>query len=179
MNKYSDVDVSLSQGQLYGTKHFVVLWLGNISSSLLIVVGIILMVLSCTEWNSQMFIVALLGILVGMGFFSVLIYCFVKDKKTKRQVVMWLSDAIKTTAFSKKVDEYRAGFQPSAVKIRVEFSLNGIKYVRESSATCFGGRPGYLGTFKPYANKRIDILYSPKYDEVLILKEAKFDSAES
>lgn len=170
MNKLSDVDVSLSQGQLYSSKHIIVLRLALISASLLIIAGIMSLVLSCIEWDKEIFVSAILCTLMGIGFLSVLIYCFAKDKKIKKQVVTWLSDAVKTTAISSKVGEYRAGLQPSSVKIRVEFSLNGLTYSRESTAACFGGKPGYLGAFKPYTDRKIKILYSPKYDEILILK---------
>lgn len=171
VNKISDIDVSLSHGQLYSTKHIIVLWFAFISSSLLITVAIISLVLSCIEWDSTIFFVGIMGILTGVGFLIVSIYCFVKDKKIKWRVSVWLEDAVKTTAFLSKVDAFRAGFQPLSVKIRVKFSLNGATYVRESSATCFGGKRGYLGTFKRFVDKKIEILYSPMYDEVLILKE--------
>ncbi len=139
MNKISDIDVSLSQGQLYGNKHLIVLWFGIISSSLLIIVGIISLVLSCIEWDSEIFVAGVLCPLLGIAFLSVLIYCLVKDKKIKKRVAIWLDDAIKTAAYSSKVDDFRAVFQPLSVKIQVKFSLNGLTYIRESSATCFGG----------------------------------------
>ena len=169
MNKLSDIDLSLSQGQLYGTKQFVALWIAVVSASLLIIVGIISVVLSCIEWDSEIFVVGILLMLMGIAFLSVLIYCFVKDKKIKRRVVLWLEDAEKTTAYSSKVDEFRVGLS-SAVKIRVKFNLNGLTYTRESSVKAFGGRPGYHDAFKRYMDKQIRILYSVKYDEVLILK---------
>ncbi len=170
MNKLSDIDISLSQGQLYSRKHFIVLWLALISSSLLIVLGIISLVLSCIEWDREILFVAILCILIGIAFLVVLVYCFVKDRKIKRRVIIWLEDAVKLTAMANKVDEFRAGFQLLSVKLRVEFNLNGVPHVCESSAKCFGGKPGYLGAFRRYVDKKIDILYSPKYDEVLILK---------
>lgn len=170
MNKLSDIDISLSQGQLYSRKHFIVLWLALISSSLLIILGIISLVLSCIEWDREILFVAILCTLIGIAFLVVLVYCFVKDRKIKRRVIIWLEDAVKLTATANKVDEFKAGFQPLSVKLRVEFSLSGVPHVCESSAKCFGGKPGYLGAFRRYADKKIDILYSPKYNEVLILK---------
>lgn len=178
MSKLSDVDVSLSQGQLYSAKHFVTLWLAVVSSSLLVIVGIICIVLSCIEWNSEIFIVGFLCVLTGIGLLGVWIYCFIKDKKIKKRVSVWLDDAVKTTAISSKVGEFRAGSQPSSVKISVKFGLNGITYTRESTATCFGGKPGYLGAFSRYADKQIEVLYSPKYDEVLILKQTEYTTSQ-
>lgn len=173
MNKVSDIDVSLSQGQLYGTKHFIVLWLSIIISSLLVAIGIILLTLFCIEleWNGEIFFSCVFCIIIGSGFLISMIYCFVKDKKIKKCVSLWLEDAVKITALTNKVDEFRAGFQPLSVKICVKFNLNGLTYFRESSAKCFGGKPGYLGVFKHYMDKEISILYSPKYDEILLLKE--------
>ncbi len=142
MNKLSDIEVSLSQGQLYGTKHFIVLCLAFVSSSLLIIVAIVSLVLSCIEWDIFIVLVCIICIIIGVGFLSVSIYCFVKDRKIKRRVVIWLEDAVKTSALSSKVDEFRAGLQPLSVKIQVQFSLNGVTYVRDSRATCVGGQRG-------------------------------------
>ena len=175
VNKLSDVDISLSQGQLYSAKNLVILWLGAISSSLLIAVGIISFVFSCIEWDGVIFFVACMSFFFGIGLLAFFVYLFVRDKKIKKKVVLWLEDAVKTTAYSSKIDEWSIGFYPSVIKICVKFSLNGLTYSRESSGTNVGGKPGYLGVFKRYADKEISILYSPKYDEVLILKATEHE----
>lgn len=51
------------------------------------------------------------------------------------------------------------------------FKYNGEKIAKYSTAKVFGGQIGYLGTFNKYANKKVTILYSPSFDEVLILNE--------
>lgn len=88
MNKVSDIDVSLSQGQLYGAKHLIVLWFSVIISSLLVAIGIISLTLFCIEldWDWEILFSCVACILVGVGFLIIMIYCFVKDKKIKKCV---------------------------------------------------------------------------------------------
>lgn len=171
MNKISDIDVSLSQGQLYSTKHFIVLWFAFISSSLLIIVGIVSLVLSCIEWDSEILIGGILCILIGIGFLIVVSYCLMKDKKIKRQAVIWLEDAIELKAHSHKIDEHRLGFQPKATKIQIDFILNNNHYKIESTCKVFGCYEGCVGCFNKYADRDVNILYSPKYNEVFIIKD--------
>lgn len=170
MNKLSDIDVSLSRGQLYGKKQLVVGWIGIISAVLLMTLGIASIILSCIEWDVQIFSSALMGVVIGAAFLAVLIYYFIQDKMIKKEVSLWLQDASIVQATSEEVDSFRAGFQPIGVKIRVRFDINGIAYARESTTKVFGGKIGYSNAFKKYTNRKIKIMYSPKYDEVMILK---------
>lgn len=43
--------------------------------------------------------------------------------------------------------------------------------MRESTARVYGGGEGYVGCFNKYADREVNILYSPKFDEVMILKD--------
>ena len=170
MNKLSSIDVSLSRGQLYGKKQFIVGWIAIISAIILMLIGSISFVLAVMDWDSQIFIVAILCVIIGIAFLVTIICQFQKDKKTKKEVSLWIKDAIQIRAIAEVMDSFRAGFQPIGVKICVKFYIGEIAYVRESTVKPLGGKIGYSSAFKRYLNRPIEILYSPMYDEVLILK---------
>lgn len=171
MINISDIDVSLSQGQLYRIIHFIILWFAFISSSLLIIMGIVSLVISCIEWDSEIFIAGIICIFMGICFLIVITHCLIKDKKIKRKVVIWLEDAKELKAYSKKIDEHRLGMQPKSTKIQIDFTLNNNRYKIESTYKVFGGYEGSVSCFNKYADRDVNILYSPKYNEVLILKD--------
>ena len=99
------------------------------------------------------------------------VYLVVKDFRVKSKVKMWLNDAVVLKAYSMKTGEYKSFLFPNACAIDVKFSFNGINYVKSSNIKTFGGKTGYLTTLEKYANREIDIAYSPKFDEVLIIKQ--------
>ncbi|GHV02932.1 hypothetical protein FACS1894211_15200 [Clostridia bacterium] len=79
---------------------------------------------------------------------------------------------MKRGAYSSKIDEVRSVvWQPKAIKIQVRFKIAGQQHKKESTAKVLGGWKGYLGAYKKYADGEIRILYSPKYDEGLIVKD--------
>ena len=123
------------------------------------------------EFESIVIFVVVSGNILFVSLMSVAIYIKVKNDRLKKKILLWLEDAIETIAYSKKIGENRVGLPPKATKIRVRFAINGVTYKRESTAKIVGGQRGYLGTYNKYANREIRILYSPKYDEVLILKD--------
>ncbi len=61
--------------------------------------------------------------------------------------------------------------QPKATKIRIDFYCNDAAFRKESTVKVFGGQSGYVGCFNNYADKEVNILYSPQYDEVMIIKD--------
>ena len=167
----SKIDVSLSQGQILNKTQLFLFYFGVVVFCCFPVITLIMLCIPQIEWDFE---IALLISILNIGaiaLLSVFIFIKVKDNKLKNKVKIWLEDAVEIKAYSKKVGENRLGLQPKAIKIQVQFSLNDIHYIRESTAKVFGGWEGYVGCFNKYANREISILYSPKYDEVLILKE--------
>lgn len=146
-------------------------WIAIICAILLIIVGCGSLVISFIEWDSQIFIVAILCDVIGTGFLAILIYQFRNDKKIKKEVALWIKDAISLYATVEVIGSFRAGCQPRCIKICVNFDIEGRVYARESTVKVLGGKKGFSSAFKKYANKTIKILYSPLYDEVLILRD--------
>lgn len=165
-----NIDVSLSLGQLiYGRK-----WIPVICFFLMGTIFPILSLIMCflpMDWDSVM-----LTTIVLLNLFSLLIlilpvYIIIKDRWIKKQVKLWMQDAVKLDAHSKAIDEHRTLFGMKGSRIQVTFEMNGTNYVLNSTVKMFGGQYACLTSFTKYANRKINILYSPKYDEVMILKD--------
>ena len=102
------------------------------------------------------------------------LFLIIKNEKIRKQVNLWLNDAIKVKAVSKEAGrKYQFGIL--YVKLQVDFDVGEMHYTKYSESlndkTTKEG--GYYLIWKKYVNKQIDILYSPKYDQVLILKDNK------
>ena len=61
----------------------------------------------------------------------------------------------------------------STAKIQVAFEFNGQKYSHLSGDNPNKIEKGYERIWVKYADREINILYSPTYDQVLILKDDK------
>jgi hypothetical protein len=167
----SNIETSLSQGNLLNRKQFFVLYLAMSVCCLFPIITIILLAIPQVEWDMQLVILMSICDIGSFSLLSVSVYVKIKNNKLINSITAWLDGAIEVRAYSKKMNENRLGIQPKATKIQVSFTLNGQVYKKESTAKGFGGQQGYLGAFNKYADREINILYSPRYDEVLILKQ--------
>lgn len=165
----SDIDISLTLGQLiYGRKWWWIIALFALASILPVCTVIML-------FTPITFTVEIIFSLVGGNILSLCILIFavflvVKDFIIKSKVRIWLNDAVALKAYSMKTREYKSFLFPNACTIDVRFSFNGTNYVKSSNVKTLGGKIAYLTTFEKYADGEIDIAYSPKFDEVLIIK---------
>ena len=105
------------------------------------------------------------SMLFGAGCLLFSGYHLLKEGVIRRKIKRWLGDAVLLRAISKKL--LSAGI-PSSSKIQIEFVYNRKKKKQVSL-------PGKLlqiqTIFSRYADREIQILYSPKYDQVMILKD--------
>ena len=166
----ANIDVSLSQGRLLVKKDFVLLAISMVISCLLPLLTLVLPFTSEMEWESDVIIAMVLGDLFSIALMGLTIFLIVKDKKVKSKVRLWLEDAIRVRAIANYVGEVRFGGPAKATKIQVDFVLDGKHYYKESTVKLLGGQAGYNSAFNKYANKHVKIMYSPKYDEVMIVK---------
>ena len=171
------IDVSLSHGKvLIGTTLFLLYFSAVISLliSLMIVLCMIFFSVGQLDFDKETIIgLSILGIM-GVLFFCVCLFVIIKNFKFKKKLLNWQNDFIELHAYSKKIDSCKYGlFSPIASKIQVQFRIGDKRIRKDSSFKAFGGGEGYSNAFNKYANRQIQILYSPKYDQVLILKDKK------
>ena len=159
----SDIDVSLSQGQLFRKKHFFALYVGIFVSCLLPVLTIVLICLPEVEWDRQLVGTVLICNVFSLALLSLFIFIKRKDSRAKEKVAIWLEDAVELKAYSVGL-----GLRQNGTKIKVDFLFDGKHCYKESTAKVFGGYDGYVNCFNKYVNRELKILYSPKYDEVVI-----------
>ena len=167
--KLSDVVFSLSLGGLISKRQLKFI-IAIIFISMLFPLITIGMVCTPFVWDTQRIICVIFANIISLSLLFFLIYVLVRDKINKKKVVIWLNDAIELKAYSKTTDRKKLPFLPRGITIEVVFKINNISYVREISKRNFGGGKAYYSIMK-YADREIDILYSPKYDEVIILKD--------
>ncbi|MBR2376823.1 MAG: hypothetical protein IKA85_03480 [Clostridia bacterium] len=95
---------------------------------------------------------------------SVVIWRIIFNNRLVKKIEEWLKDSELLSAKARRLTNSRY----SSKQIELKFYYNGKKQKRISTA----GNPiiGYYKFFSE-SEKKLDILYSAKYDEVLILKE--------
>lgn len=103
--------------------------------------------------------------------FGVLIY---KNEKQRKEIKLWLYDSVQLTAYAREVGVIKSMIPTNNIyKIRVEFNYEGCNYRLESRGKPMGGfdsAEGFHNVWKDYINKKVNILYSPQFREVIILK---------
>ena len=125
--------------------------------------------------ESYFWIVMLLSLLF-VGFALIFL---IPHASLKRKIRPWLEDAVLLTAQSQTaaVRKVYARVTYEVVKISVKFFYNGEKHIQAS------GNPekhkelnGFSQCYWDYTDREIQILYSPTYDQVMILWEDKLNS---
>ncbi|MDE5562571.1 MAG: hypothetical protein K2J01_03385 [Clostridiales bacterium] len=134
------------------------------------VIGIILLAIY-TALGSVNWGICAIGILAICVALSLIWYYFVKwvrkSISIKKEMEMWLKDAVMITAYSTKIKETNTavyerlfGDAPE-YRISIGFKYNGVHYKYKSSVdNCWG----------KFCDKEIDILYSSRFREVILLK---------
>ena len=119
-------------------------------------------------------------ILIDVILFAISLWLALENYKTVFLYRKCLKDGVVLTAKSEvtdRSDELLGLIRSRAVRIKVTFYLDGVKYVRRSGQKgykqIFDGskKAGYDNAFWRYSDREINILYSPKYDQVFILKD--------
>lgn len=171
--KLSTIEGSLKHGRL---------WIGEwtlacyLSICISFITSTILSIFFPQEYKLDLIgtIFAIVGMNLVSAFISILfIFILIKNHKHKKRILLWLKDVVEIETYSKKIDSY---WNPASVishiKIQVDFKFNE-KIISKTSAGKVIGitGEGYHKIWAKYADRKINILYSPKYDEVLILKD--------
>ena len=123
---------------------------------------IIMSLISLPEKDWAAFAIEVIGGLL-FAFFG--FYGLIRDLFIRSKIKLWQADAVKLSA---KTNEADFDYSRFCVAIAVRFEYHDKKMRKVS------GRHGHLNydpVFLKYRNRKINILYSPKYDEVMILKD--------
>lgn len=148
--------------------------------SLLVIIcgGIIIAYFFLENPSINDFLIIILGItfifIIGL---TPLICIFFVFLDRKRKILLWLEDAIEVEGITKTIDKRKWMIVASLVKLKIEFIINGVKFERYtgdekvSPYWNYHARDGYYSGIEKFADKKVKLLYSPKYDEVMILKD--------
>lgn len=164
------INLVLSLGKIFtGFKLLIIkIWLCIPLLSIGITIfGIILIVLGLMEYDIDIMIGLIIINLFALLTFSAFFYIYINNKKNLEKTKLYIQDAIKTTACARRLDLTDIKYKPYQVEIY--FEINGSKYSKVSPAGNF--IKGYTTIYAKYCNEKFDILYSPKYDEVMFLKK--------
>lgn len=96
------------------------------------------------------------------------LYLLIKNDINVKSCKKWLNDAVELYAKSNGIKKTHFAFTDiGMIKLKVSFEYNGNKIEKYSGSK---QNNGFDRVFSNYSDKQIKIMYSPKYDEVMILK---------
>jgi len=168
-----DIEASLSHGKIWFNKPlmklFYILVPIFIISGIILTIGFIVMyfegrylsLFGVVLLTSTFFIMCFLGAICCIGEIK-------RQNKLKYLVKQCLSDKdiVERKATIKSLEKRKFGMQPVAeVRVQVAFQYRDKMMMKDSKK--------HHKFFNKYDRKTVHILYSPKYDEVLILKQKK------
>ncbi len=164
------IATTLEFGAVYAGAFLVFLY----SALIMAIVATCLMLLLSVTKDSQLYIAFAICGIISICFLLVILINHKNCKKVKE----WLKDSIPLKAYCKTLDESItfSGFLPlKSKKVIITFTFNGQTISKESGKKNQSqfSLNGYSVLIKKYADRKIDILYSPKYDQVMILKDKK------
>lgn len=162
---------SLKYGKFFNRKIVAFLYFALATGLLMLLFGIIMAILIFVvkelTWNKETILIIVFFCSFGLLLGGTALWVVIKNDKHKKEIVLYLNDAIVLKALVKRLDIVSLEYKP--YQVQVEFEIDGKKVYKISAPGTFWG--GYHKIFAKYDNKKIDILYSPKYDQVLILKD--------
>lgn len=120
------------------------------------------------------FVSGLISFIIGLSVLPIFtVFIVVKNERIRNEVELWVADSVEVTANATSVGTKRKYFFP-ATKLQIDFVINGIHYSRTSDSRKTKGNNfegGYYYIWSKYADRKVKILYSLKYDQVMVLKD--------
>ena len=93
----------------------------------------------------------------------------------KKKIMIWLKDAVEGKGITKTIGKREWMLGASLIKLKIEFNINGVKYVRYTGNANvslywnYHAKDGYYSGIEEFADRQVKVLYTPTYDEVMIL----------
>ncbi len=164
-----DIDASLTYGQIFSGKIYgISVVLLSIATAFM---GLAVILVPITEHEYKSDIVFLV---CGSILFALLLLSSISLQmffnKGKKKAALWLKDAVILDAQAKSLGQtlhVRNLIMRTATAIEVDFEYDDRRCSRQST---YKDKPLYLAVYTKYADKKILIAYSPKYDEVMLIK---------
>lgn len=167
----SQVACSLSLGTVMNKTAKSFCYFSVVSSAILATVPLFVFV-TPIEANTTIVTSVILCSILGTAIFAFMLYLLLKNRHKVKKFTLWLENGITLDATCRCIGENIQYDIVSVrnIKIEVKFKLDNKIIKKESTAKIDGVKKGYMSIFSRYENKKITIVYSPKYDEVLIVK---------
>ena len=165
------IEFSLSKGKIFNRSQKVPFWIGLIFGCLfLLICFFIILIDDLTFTDIVAITICSLFVCVGIIFS---LYQLIQQVQLKNKISLWIKDAVELSATAIYDKSMNFGILGTLPSIIVSFSYQDKTYRKKS----FGGKRRLDRLLQKYINKKIKILYSPTYDEVLILKDDKISLA--
>ena len=109
--------------------------------------------------------------LLCAGIYEFLLF---KQYRLKKAIYLWFDDMIELNADTRSIDKkYWFGV---STKLKIEFCYDKKKYSFQSGEPAgkfdwLINNNGYFKVLTKYADRKVKILFSPKYEQILILKD--------
>lgn len=104
------------------------------------------------------------GNVFSLFLFGILLWRIIYNNRLVKMINMWLDDSVTISATARRLDLFDKRYKP--YQIEVSFIYDGKEQKHISRAgNCFTGYYKFIRE----KSKKIQILYSPKYDEIMIL----------
>lgn len=166
--KVKNVYASLDIGQIHSETIWLVGYIIGFILSGTLILGSIIATITTNDSEDIPFCIGMV-ILGSICLLASFFFCF-NIESNKKHVSYWIEDAVILEANCVSlgtVPIIRMGLFLKATAIEVTFFYNGDLYIRQSMRK---DKLVYLKIFNQYANRKINIAYSPKYDKVMLLK---------
>ena len=171
----SKVSATLENGRIFSKGILVLLYIGGVSSFLVFLIGMLMAVTNFLENGIAQGVLFLSCVLLVCGvFIGGFTYLIIRDKKLKKEIKIYLQDAVLLEAQTEDIGSLSVSRRfYDGTKIRVSFEYEGKVITKESGSPKKTGKitNGYDKVFWKYINRTINILYSPQYDQVMLLKD--------
>jgi hypothetical protein len=137
---------------------------------MVLIIEISLICLGELECDASMILGMVFVTMFSILLFTATITAYIKNKKHKKLINLWLKDAVKLQASAHRLD-LKNPYLYKKNQIEVTFEFNGKLYGKQS----FPGNSiiGYTKDFLRYCTGKFEILYSKTYDEVILLNKNK------
>ncbi len=165
----NDIEASLKYGKINAQQQ-IILKICFITIIILSAVSALIGILSLIflSMTSKEIACIILTIFMLITFLILIYYLLKKSKKRDYEINEWLKDAVKCKAQIMRLDFTSTNYQSYQIEVSFEFKNKKIKQISKKFNLI---TEGYPKIFAKYHNKIVPILYSEKYDEILILKK--------